>query len=301
MRVWRIATHNIMDGLALPSLLRDYRALQRAEPLHALCIQEDVPRAASRIATALGQRFTVAKHAGDPRLALVYDRARLHLRKLWLCSLPRLAAVPFWQRIYTSGTPEAKHALIGHFSTIGHPGQRLTIANFHLDAAGDVAHRTLQLRGLASKLSPLERPLVACGDTNAFSFRRDMAEVALRAMLAPLRQRHGAMDTHAGNPRDTHYFARAHEPKLGQQIAVAFGKLGIDFPRRYDVVCSSLRCQHAGHMSTPGSDHDLVWARLAAPATRRRPSRKVASRQILAASARLARRRRGGRLSTHHS
>ena len=53
-------------------------------------------------------------------------------------------------------------------------------------------------------------------------------------------------------------FARANEPKLAHQVAVAAGKLGVDFPRRYDVVATSLRCARAGTVDTPDSDHNLV-------------------------------------------
>ena len=62
---------------------------------------------------------------------------------------------------------------------------------------------------------------------------------------------------------DTHWFARADEPKIGHQIAVALGKLGVDAPRRYDVVFSSDHALAAGVHRTPESDHDLVWASLA--------------------------------------
>ena len=82
-------------------------------------------------------------------------------------------------------------------------------------------------------------------------------------MLAPLRQRHGAHDAHAAAPAPTHFFARADEPKLGHQLAVMVGRLGLDLPRRYDVVCAAPRAVEArGRVRTPSSDHDCVWARL---------------------------------------
>ena len=90
-------------------------------------------------------------------------------------------------------------------------------------------------------------------------------------MLRLLFTMHGARDAHAGSAEATPLFARAREPKLGQKIAVAVGKLGIDFPRRYDVVVSALPLlaqaplrwrdgSAAGIVTTEGSDHDLVWA-----------------------------------------
>ena len=71
-----------------------------------------------------------------------------------------------------------------------------------------------------------------------------------------------ASDVHAAAPEPTHYFARADEPKIGQRIAVALGRLGVDFPRRYDVIAASSRAIAAGCIETPKSDHDLVWADL---------------------------------------
>ena len=89
------------------------------------------------------------------------------------------------------------------------------------------------------------------------------AEPSLARMLAPLRQRHGAHDAHAAAPAPTHFFARADEPKFGHQLAVMVGRLGLDLPRRYDVVCAAPRAVEAhGRVRTPGSDHDCVWARL---------------------------------------
>ena len=147
----------------------------------------------------------------------------------------------------------------------------LTIANFHLDAGGDNVHRAAQLLGLSDMLASDARRdsggLIACGDTNAFEFDASKADAALRSMLSPLRSAHGARDTHAGSTEATHFFARAREPKIGHRIAVAVGKLGVDFPRRYDVVLSAFRTCAAGRVSCDGSDHDLVWAAL-------RPDRK---------------------------
>ena len=292
-----VATHNLMDARYLPRLLRAHRALHRAERIDALCLQEVVPGAADRVASVLGEGFAVAAHETAPRLALVYDRARLDLLRLSVLELPRLQAVPLWQRLYASGTPERKQALVGRFvlreddaaaaadaaearpssSRRSDPLRRsrrrfrrrrrlLTLVNLHLDHAGDLEHRTSQVRAIASALAPRwrHRRLVACGDTNAFTWDRAAAEPALRSVLLPLLRRHAATDLHASAPLDTHFFARAREPKLGHQLAVAFGRLGVDFPRRYDVCVASaaLTPLRAGHVETPDSDHDLVWAAL---------------------------------------
>jgi endonuclease/exonuclease/phosphatase family metal-dependent hydrolase len=262
-----VASHNILNGQNLRRLLRVYTELRAAERLHALCIQEAVPHAARRVAATLGRRYGVGEHSGAPRLAIVYDRARLRLRRIGIVDLPRLAAVPWWQRVYTSAVPEPKHALIGCFAVRGgfrKRPRRLVLANFHLDAAGDNRHRAGQIRALATALWPTyaDGPLVACGDTNAFSLLRTEAEGLLQNMLGPLARCHRARDVHAAAPRDTHFFARAHEPKLGQRIAVALGRFGIDAPRRYDVIVAALRCIGFGTVDTPDSDHNIVWARL---------------------------------------
>ena len=107
-----------------------------------------------------------------------------------------------------------------------------------------------------------QHAVIACGDTNAFDFRAKEAERALARLLEPLRHHHSVVDAHAAKPAPTHFFARANEPKLGHRIAVFFGRLGVDFPRRYDVVASSSQCVAASTLHTPDSDHDLVWAAL---------------------------------------
>ena len=129
--VLRIASHNIMDGLFMPSLLAQYRAHQRCatSKLHAVCIQEAVPQAADAIAGALGPTFAVLAHPRAPRLAIVYDAARLRLSSpLRLISLPLLESIPSWQRLYTNAA-EQRHALVGSFDWLdarrsSHAGRR---------------------------------------------------------------------------------------------------------------------------------------------------------------------------------
>ena len=252
-----VATHNIMDGLHLEKLLPAYRALHRAEQIGVLCVQEDSVRSSARIAAALGGGFRVARHGGAPRLGVVYDGTRLAPPLLRVVQLPRLTQVPAWQRaLYVPTLPPPPTALIARFA-------RFTLLNFHVDAGGDEPHRASQLRALASAVPTSAAPVVACGDTNAFTWDAAAAEPSLARMLAPLRQRHGAHDAHAAAPTPTHFFARADEPKLGHQLAVMVGRLGLDLPRRYDVVCAAPRAVEArGRVRTPGSDHDCVWARL---------------------------------------
>ena len=79
-------------------------------------------------------------------------------------------------------------------------------------------------------------------------------------MLAPL----AALGAEDPGTAPTHYFARQNEPKVPHRVGVLLGKLGIDLPRRYDVVCTNLPVSARGQVATPDSDHDLVWARIAA-------------------------------------
>ena len=260
-----VATHNIMNGVNLGPLLAAYRRLQRDRGLHVLCIQEHVAGAAAAIARSLGGRYAVARHDATPRLVILYDRTVLSLRRARCARLPLLDRVPLWQRLYAGGLPEQKTGLIVSFRAAR---GKLTVANFHLDAAGYNEHRGAQLSALSRAIAADSArssfqycpPLVACGDTNAFTWQKRHAEPELARMLEPLRRQHGARDAHADHPRDNHFFARAHEPKIGQRIAVAVGRVGVDFPRRYDVICSSLPIVACGMVTTPASDHDLVWA-----------------------------------------
>ena len=287
------ASHNIMDALFLRPLLRTYGRLRRSMRPDVLCVQESVPHATECMATALlgRRRFAIAADPAAPRLAMVYDRTRLRLQRLSLWPLPLLDAVPLWQRVYISGI-DAKQALVGQFVCRHHRWRRITIANFHLDAAGDNQHRGAQLRTVAAAIGD-DRPVVACGDTNAFTWVRSEAEPALRRMLAPL----AGMDAHAHTPKDTHFFARAREPKLGHRIAVAFGRLGVDFPRRYDVIVSSLPAERAGQVSTPESDHDLVWALVGVRGARRTDATTGGRDEHASTATTMRRRRRRPRAS----
>lgn len=259
------ATHNIMDGLRLRSLLRHYADL-RPYSVVALCIQENKPGHAEQIADTLGQGYRAHYDAGAPRLATVYDSGALVLRESEVLELPKIDTIPLWQRLYiASAEPEQKHASLMRFERAD-THSPLLMANFHLDAAGTNQHRGNQLLTICRALGRHWAPgtaVVACGDTNAFSFSRWRASAALRRMLAPLENELGALDVGAAEDRNTHFFWRANEPKLGQRIAVFFGQFGVDFPCRYDVLCTNLDVLDHGQVETLDSDHDLVYATVA--------------------------------------
>jgi endonuclease/exonuclease/phosphatase family metal-dependent hydrolase len=178
--------------------------------------------------------------------------------------LPMLPALNAFERLYiVGGKTKQKHALLADFrarvrARTPDGGAAFMAACFHLDTAGGNAHRATQTEAIAEALRARGRPdrLIACGDTNAFAWRRQ-PEV-LRRLLAPF----VALGADDPETRPTHYFARQNEPKLPHRTGVLLGKLGIDLPRRYDVVCTNLPVAERGHVVTPDSDHDLVWARL---------------------------------------
>ncbi len=251
-----------MYGERLHALLPLYGDLRDRVGLHLLYLQEDAPtprgRLSERIARALGPSYEVVQKTGAG-VALVYDARALACRNASLVPLPRLESLSWFERLYIrGGKTRQKHALIAEFHTRG-SGSRFGAACFHLDSAGSNRHRRRQIQAIADDLRArgLERRFVACGDTNAFAVRRQLE--ALRGVLAPF-SAHGAHDPETA---PTHYFARQEEPLLAHRACVLAGRLGLDLPRRYDVVCTNLRALARGQVTAPGSDHDLLWARVA--------------------------------------
>jgi endonuclease/exonuclease/phosphatase family metal-dependent hydrolase len=265
MRPVLIASHNLMHGLRLEALIQHHVALRDAQGLDLLCLQEDrfvtknedVP--STRIAAALGAEYRVIRDDGCPGIAFVYDAHTLACDGRSIVPLPLLAALNAFERLYiVGGKTKRKCALLVEWR-VRDGGARFAAGCFHLDTAGGNAHRTTQIEAIAVALRErnLHRAFVACGDTNAFALRRQPE--ALKALLAPLAAL-GAVDPET---RPTHYFARQNEPKLPHRTGVLLGKLGIDLPRRYDVICTNVPATERGQVVTPHSDHDLVWARVA--------------------------------------
>lgn len=258
-----VASHNVMHGRGLRALLPHYAALRREVGLHVLCVQEDQHgddgSHSERIADAVGNADCVDGGSVDDRgVAIVFDRRQVRCVDRALVPLPRLAGLSWLERRYiVAGAPEQKYALVAALEPLG-PGAPLTAVSFHLDSAGGNLHRRAQVAAIAAEVSRPRWPvrLVACGDTNAFVWRRRRQPAVLRRMLAPLTAL-GAVDP---DERPTHFFARQREPSLAHRLSVALGRVGIDSPQRYDVVCTNLPVERRGHATTPASDHDLVWA-----------------------------------------
>ena len=245
-----VATHNIMHGRQLASLLPRYRELRAQVGLDLLCIQENVDDAADEIATALSEHHRALVEPEHGGLAVIYDGTRFEVQAQASVPLPQLERLTAFERLYIAGGRTRRR--YGQIVTF----RNLTVANVHLETAGDNAHRRSQVEVVAQTLGSREHAggFICCGDTNAFAWR-DHA-VALGEVLAPLAD----LGAEAGDGGPTHYFARQNEPVLGHKICRFVGRFGIDVPRRYDVVCTDRSVHARGQVHTPESDHDLVWA-----------------------------------------
>jgi endonuclease/exonuclease/phosphatase family metal-dependent hydrolase len=259
-----IATHNLMHGLRLGSLIPHYLALRDEHGMDLLCLQEDsfltegpeLPSA--QIAAALGPDWRVVRDDACRGLAFVLDGRALACDAVAIAPLPLLASLNAFERAYiVGGKTRQKYVLLAELRARA-GGAPFAAACFHLDTAGGNTHRATQVEAIAAALRARGRHdrFVTCGDSNAFAWRRQPE--ALRRLLEPLAAL-GAVDPETA---PTHYFARQHEPKLPHRIGVLLGKLGIDLPLRYDVLCTNLPVAARGQVVTPDSDHDLVWARL---------------------------------------
>ena len=267
MNVVVVATHNLMHAIRLPALIRHYLALRDQRGLDLLCLQEDrflteeTDLPSDRIAAALGPDYRVVRDDGCRGLAFVHDSRTLACAPPAIVPLPRLAKLTPFERLYIrGGKTKQKYALLAELRPRGGHG-RFAASCFHLDTAGGNAHRATQVEALAAALQArdLQGGFVACGDSNAFAWRRQPE--ALQRLFAPLAA-FGASDPGAG---PTHWFARQNEGKLIHQTGVLLGKLGLDIPLRYDVVFTNLPVAERGQVATPESDHDLVWGALAIP------------------------------------
>jgi endonuclease/exonuclease/phosphatase family metal-dependent hydrolase len=259
-----VATHNLMHGLRLGALIPHYVALRDEQGLDLLCLQEnrfpdaDKGLPSDQIAAALGPAYQVVRDDESPGLAFVYDARTLACEARAIVPLPRLRSLNPFERLYiVGGKTRQKHLLLAEMRALD-SHSLFAAACFHLDTAGGNKHRATQVEAIAATLRErnLHHEFVACGDSNAFAWRRQPA--ALQRLLAPLASL-GATDP---GTRPTHYFARQNEGTIVHRTGVLLGKLGIDIPLRYDVICTNLPTPERGQVVTPDSDHDLVWARV---------------------------------------
>lgn len=263
-----IASHNIMHGLRLDGLVRSYRSLRDRVGLDVLCIQENLHDGegshASRIASTLGAEFVAIWDRQRPSTAMVFDASRFAVDSERLVRLPQPNSVSWIDRTYLKGgILEERFAQLAVLAPHDRD-ERVAIANFHLQTAGagregtEIRRRQIDEVALALEADGSER-VVVCGDTNAFCWPWNHQPSVLQYILGPLLR----FDAHDPGGPATHFFARQNEPWLTHRLAVLLGRLGIDLPMRFDVICTNLSVARRGHETTPDSDHDLVWAELA--------------------------------------
>jgi endonuclease/exonuclease/phosphatase family metal-dependent hydrolase len=267
----KIASHNIMDGLKLKDLYKYYST----GSFDVLCLQEDVHNPPDKDSRTYSQRiadamtipskknFTAHYDLSAPRLATIYNTSKYKLRESAVMNLKRLASRSIPDRFMFGGGPtERKFALISVLSSRQKEKDKkdLVVVNFHLDAQGDNLHRYNQIRDLLIRVKKRydDLDVVMCGDTNMFDVNRGKQVKALAMMLQTF-ERFGLHPSKDCNAEATHFFARADEPKFAHQIAVAFGRLGVDFPECFDIIASNANIVQHGQVRTVESDHDLIW------------------------------------------
>lgn len=256
-----VATHNLMQGLKIGSLLEHYRQLRAERRLDVLCVQEnrcvDGRSHTKAIADDLGGEYEELCDTERCGKGIVFNRNTLECKGHELFELPRLDRLAWLERRYIAGgQPDQRYVQIAQFEQAD--GEMLTVINFHLDTAGGNHHRRRQVEAIAGMVDAESR-VVACGDTNAFGIRRRKHHELLSWMMEPLSS-HGVSVAEGLGP--THYFGRQDEPVFTHRVMALLGKLGIDWPLRYDVVCTNAPVQDRGIRVTRESDHDLVWALL---------------------------------------
>jgi hypothetical protein len=216
----------------------------------------------------------------DTRLSTIYNTHMFELLESETLYLPKLEKLSISNRIagfkiedktslvtrfklknYNKTLSDTKENIECSNSSSSSDDPVFTIINFHLDAAGDNKHRTMQFQEIADILHAKES-FVLCGDTNLFTFfpKSSRQYDLLNDMVKPV-----ALKTGAGIIGDcsqpTHFFSRANEPKLGHQVVYKLGKLGLDIPGCYDVLISNMVEDTVGQIDTPFSDHNLIYAK----------------------------------------
>lgn len=258
-----VASHNLMRCLELDALIARHRELQVAQGLDVLLLQEAVVDEGDahirQIAAALGSEYRYRALDAYLAPALIYNGARFHCSQSFQLRLPVPEKISWVTRkLLFEDKPIERHAI----GALLHPRDAadidpLAVASFHLDAFRDNKFRIRQLNALYEFLRrhDLHRRLILGGDTNFFRIRRRAQRIMMREVLEAI----GLFDS---GLRPTHYFKRQEKgPKFAHRVPHYLGKVGLDWPERYDIVASNLHALDSGTISTPESDHDLVWAR----------------------------------------
>ena len=256
-----IASHNLMHGLRLQALIPHYVALRDEQGLDLLCLQEDrfltggdgpAERpdrggAGPRLPRCAGRRDAPDSPSSIDARTLACDAQAI-------VPLPLLAALNAFERLYiVGGKTKQKYALLAE-----------------LRARAPAARRS---RPPASTSTP--RAATRTGRRRSRRSRRRCANATFTGpssrAATPTRSRGAASPRRCGAARPAGRAGRRRSRdrgppttspartsrKLPHRTGVLLGKLGIDLPRRYDVICTNLPVAERGQVVTPDSDHDL--------------------------------------------
>lgn len=255
------ATHNLMRGLWLDALIKYYKVLKEEEGLNVFCIQENVVEDGvahvEKISKALGENYKSYFVEDFPSPAIIYDSGILEHIDSFSIKLPKQKAYSKFARIAASEKiPVQRYAVAVRLRL---PAEEpFTVVSLHLTAFGGNKMRQKQIAAIREELKKrgIEKRLVICGDTNLFAWTKMMHRRALNSTLKLL----NVVDPLHREP--TYYFSRIYrKTRWALRVPYYLGKIGIDMPRHYDLVASGLPFLKYGKVTTPESDHDLVWAR----------------------------------------
>ena len=188
---------------------------------------------------------------GCPGLAFVHDARTLACEAHAIAPLPLLAKLTPFERLYIrGGKTKQKYVLLAEMSARdAGPAARFGAACFHLDTAGGNAHRATQVEAIAAALRArgLQRGFVACGDSNAFAWRRQPE--ALQRLLAPL----AALGAdRSRNPPDPLLRPAERGQVHSPARACCWANWASTSRCRYDVVCTNLTVAERGQVVDPG-------------------------------------------------
>ncbi|MEX0877443.1 MAG: hypothetical protein WDZ40_01105 [Candidatus Spechtbacterales bacterium] len=255
------AAHNLMRGVWLDALIRYYKNLKEEEGLSVFCIQENVIQNGvahiDKISRSLGANYKNYFFNEFPSPGIIYDSDMLDCVDQFSIKLPEKKEYSRMAKIVASEKrPMQRYAAVARLRMRG--SEPFTVVSLHLTAFGGNKLRQRQMAAIQEELGKrdISKRLVICGDTNLFAWTKMMHRRAISSALKFF----NVKDPLGHEP--TYYFSRLYgKAKWIQKVPSWMGKIGIDMPRHYDIVASELPFFKYGKVTTPESDHDLVWAR----------------------------------------
>ncbi|MDX1608126.1 MAG: hypothetical protein R3251_02870 [Candidatus Spechtbacterales bacterium] len=257
----KVASHNIMRGFWLDKLIEYYKKLKADDHLAVLCIQENVTEKGiahvERISEELGNGYRSYYIEEFPSTAIMHDSSMLERIETFSIKLPKLKKYSWFVKLMSmEEAPLQRYAIATRLQAPG--GEPFTVVNMHLTAWGGNKIRYAQLNAIQKELKRrgISERIIMCGDTNLFAWTKMMQRKVLDSTLEMLKVQ---------NPlkhEPTYYFSRIYKKaRWAFRVPHYLGKIGIDLPRHYDFVVSEMPYLNYGKVTTPESDHDLVWAK----------------------------------------